>query len=140
MFRFRYFSLILFMAFICFQPASAQEDTDASRKAYYEERAREDAAYEMSLRENAEDEADFWESQEAYEKALKKRDKAAYRAYMKGKRDAYREHAAHCDSHCHHGPHFQYRATYYYSDYHHRPYRSGGVGVRIGSPRIRIGL
>lgn len=117
----------------------AQEESE-SRESYYEARAREDAAYEMSLKENEEDEAEFWESQENYEKALKKMDKKAYRAYMRGKRDAYREHAYHCGSHCHHGPHYEYRATYYYSDYHPGPSRQAGLGVRVRSPRIRIGL
>lgn len=131
--------LLSFPLALLFQISNAQE-VAPSPDTYYETRAREDAAYEMALQEDAEDEEDFWASQEAYEKALKKRDKKAYRAYMRGKREAYREHASRCGSHCHHGHHFEYRATYYYSDYYRRPARSGGIGVRVASPRIRIGF
>lgn len=131
--------LLSFPLLILSHLSSAQEEMP-SPESYYEARAREDAAYELALQEDAEDEADFWQSQEDYEKALKKRDKQAYRAYMRGKRDAYREHASHCGSHCHHGHHFEYRATYYYSDYYRRPYHSRGIGIQVGSPRVRIGF
>jgi hypothetical protein len=125
----------------------AQEPaSDQDQLSYYEQRAREDAAYEQSLELAEEEETDFWEDQERYEKELKKRDKKAYKAYMKGKRDAYAEHYEKCGHHCHHGSHYYSHATFYYHGYHgHRyyrgPYRTRvHTGVRIATPRVRVGI
>ncbi|NNF19456.1 MAG: hypothetical protein HKN61_06730 [Flavobacteriaceae bacterium] len=126
-------------------PILAQEQTEEDRISYYEERGREDAIYEQNLTTKEEaDEADFWEDQEAYEKELKARDRKAHRAYMKGKRDAYKEHYAYCDHHCHHGSHYYSHATFYYHGYYRsydRPSRTRvNTGIRIGTPSVRIGL
>jgi hypothetical protein len=126
----------------------AQEtDPEQEKLSYYEQRAREDAGYEQSLAiETEAEESDFWEDQQAYEKELKKRDRKAYRAYMKGKRDAYAEHYEHCDHHCNHGSHYYSHATFYYHGYygHHyyrRPYSTGvHTRVRIGAPSVRLGI
>ncbi len=126
--------------------AQNSEMTEAEKLSYYEQRAKEDATYEQSFTaDDPEDEEDFWEDQKTYERNLKKRDKKAYKAYMKGKRAAYAEHEAHCDNHCHHSEHYHYHASFYYHD-HNNYYRSYpsrttiGAGVRIGAPRVRIGL
>ncbi len=126
----------------------AQESPDGEeQQSYYERRAREDAAYEQSLALEDEAEAeDFWEDQEHYEKELKKRDKRAYKAYMKGKRDAYAEHYEHCGHHCHHDRHYYSHATFYYHGYHghyyyRRPYSTGiRTGVRVAAPSVRVGI
>lgn len=124
--------------------AQEKEVTEKEKLSYYEQRAKEDAAYEQSTEVTIEEEEEFWEGQKAYEKNLKKRDKKAYKAYMKGKRDAYVEHAAHCNSHCHHSDYYHSHTTYYYSynNYRRAPRRSTvvrtNVGVRV--PSVRIGL
>lgn len=125
----------------------AQEPvSEADRLSYYEQRAREDAAYEQSLVLKEEEASDFWYDQEQYERELKKRDKKAYKAYMKGKRDAYAEHYENCGHHCHHGSHYYAHANFYYHGYrshryYHRPYRSHiQTGIRIGSPKIGVGI
>ena len=112
--------------------------------SYYEQRAREDAVYEQSLTmQNEGDEEDFWKDQKRYEKDLKHRDKEAYKAYMKGKQDAYAEHEAHCDHHCHHSEHYHHQATFYYS-YHRYDYPSRraaiGTGVRVSAPSVKLGI
>lgn len=119
-----------------------QED----KLTYYEQRAKQDAEYEQSLvLEKEEDEADFWSDQKQYEKDLKARDKKAYKAYMKGKRDAYAEHEAHCGHHCGHSDYYHHHAHFYYSyhnTYYRNPSRRATLGTRVmlGSPSIRVGL
>ncbi|SFW15441.1 hypothetical protein [Cellulophaga fucicola] len=124
--------------------AQEKKTTEKEKLSYYEQRAKEDAAYEQSTEVVTEGEEEFWEEQKAYEKDLKKRDRKAYRAYMKGKRDAYAEHAEHCDSHCHHSNYYHSHATFYYSynNYRREPRRSTVVrtNVGIGIPKVRIGL
>lgn len=127
------------------QEKNEQSEERVKKQSYYEQRAKEDAIYEQSLKKGElEDEEAFWDSQQAYEKNLKKRDRKAYRAYMKGKRAAYAAHADYCDHHHHHSAHFYYYADHYYSSprYHyHRPnnYTVGtrvrvtpNVGIRVG--------
>ncbi len=119
---------------------------DQEKLSYYQQRAREDAKYEQSLAiGNDAEESDFWEEQESYEKDLKKRDRKAYRAYMKGKRDAYAEHYEHCGHHCNHGRHYYSHATFYYHGYgdyyYRRPYGRGThTRVRVGTPAVRLGI
>ena len=129
---------------------NAQKDTKEDtidKKTYYENRAAEDAKFEQQFKAEtkAEEEA-FWEAQENYEKDLKKRDRAAYKAYMQGKKDAYAEHYEHCSSHCHHGHYYYSHASFYYyrydGYYYNRHPRSTSVNtnVRVSSPRVRVGL
>ncbi len=120
--------------------------TEKEKRSYYEQRAREDAAYEQSLSLEEEEASDFWEDQQRYEKELKKKDRMAYRAYMRGKKDAYAEHYRHCDHHCQHGRHYYYHATFYYQgyhqDYYYRPSRRSHIrtGVGVGIPSVRVGI
>lgn len=136
----KYLLITCIFTFLPITMLQAQETSQEDPETYYERRAREDAAYELALKEDAEDEEEFWTSQQEYEQALKKTDKKAYKAYMKGKRDAYREHASHCNAHCHHGPRFEYRATYYYSNYPRSRQSSPTMSVRVRTPKVRIGL
>ncbi|WP_411767660.1 hypothetical protein [Winogradskyella sp. A3E31] len=134
-------------------PLIAQESTSESeqtidKKTYYEQRAKEDAKFEQQFKAESKDEEEqFWEDQKDYEKELKRRDRAAYRAYMQGKRDAYAEHYNHCNSHCHHNEYYYYHASYYhhgYRTYYYERYprRSTTIstGVRINTPRVKIGF
>lgn len=128
------------------QEVSKEKEETMDKTSYYEKRAKEDAKFEQEFKVETEGEAEeFWEEQEAYEKDLKKRDRKAYRAYMKGKRDAYAEHYEHCNHHCHHGSHYYHHASFYYYRYdpyyYHRPRRSSvSTGVRMNVPSVRIGL
>ncbi|WP_340066432.1 hypothetical protein [Ascidiimonas aurantiaca] len=140
--------ILLFILF--WSPAvfaqSAEEPSPQDKTSYYENRAREDAAFEQRFSAKSEEEEDkFWKEQKAYEKNLKKRDRKAYRAYMRGKRAAYREHIEHCDAHCHHSAFYYEHASFYYHGYHgygRRYPATHGVRarVRLGTPAIRIGL
>ncbi|WP_242205955.1 hypothetical protein [Aestuariivivens insulae] len=129
------------------QEPEAVDKKPVDKKTYYQNRAAEDAKFEQQFEaeSKAEEEA-FWEEQKYYEKDLKKRDKKAYRAYMKGKRDAYAEHYEHCDHHCHHGYYYYHHASFYYYGYHDYYYeryprrRSVTVGARINTPRVSLGL
>ena len=143
---FGFFTTLLALIFSTALTAQEKETqhTELDRDSYYEQRAREDAEYEQALAmRNEEDEKDFWKDQERYEKDLRKRDKKAYRAYMKGKRDAYAEHAAHCDHYCHHSDHYHRQAQMYctYHEYHY-PRRSTVVqtGVRVATPRVGLSV
>ena len=127
---------------------AAQENNDSDtmdKESYYEQLSRQDAAFEQSLDlANEDDEKDIWKDQKKYEKDLRKRDKEAYRAYMKGKHDAYAEHAEHCGSHCQHSEHYYQHAHFYfsYSDYHYPRHNNVAIrtGVQIASPRIGVSI
>ncbi|RKR13494.1 hypothetical protein CLV91_2214 [Maribacter vaceletii] len=139
-----YFLLPVFIMTISYTVKAQETETSKDKKiSYYEQRAKEDAAYEQSTKITVEEEEEFWEDQKAYEKNLKKRDRKAYRAYMRGKRDAYAEHAEYCDSHCHHSPHYHSHARFYYSShYRSEPRRTTVVRTNVGVnvPSVRIGL
>lgn len=141
---------LLTTAFVVMSFGLTAQETEAGSEeklSYYEKRAREDAQFEQSQKlENEKEEEEFWEDQKEYEKKLKKRDRKAYKAYMKGKRDAYAEHEQHCDSHCHHSSRYHYHASFYYHGHDHYEYRrsprrtSVRTNVGIGLPSIRVGL
>jgi hypothetical protein len=109
--------------------------------SYYEKRGKEDAAFEQSITvEEKQDEAAFWAEQKAYEKELKRKDKKAYRAYMRGKKDAYAEHATHCSNECHHSDYYHSHVHFYYQ--HHSQQKSQtriSTNLRLRTPS-RIGL
>ena len=144
--RLPFFSLAILL--FSFVGSMAQEVTSTEQEnlTYYEQRAKEDAQFEQSQQLAEDEEEEFWESQKEYEAQLKKRDKKAYKAYMKGKRDAYAEHRSHCDDHCRHSDHYHTHASFYY--YHNEPYRYRSyprgttirTGVGISVPSVGIGL
>ncbi|TXE09892.1 hypothetical protein FUA26_10420 [Seonamhaeicola algicola] len=142
-------ALLFTMSFSIYAQNSEDTAKNASvdKMSYYEKRAKEDAKFEQKFKaENTDEEESFWEEQKAYEKELKKRDKKAYRAYIRGKRDAYAEHYEHCDSHCHHGHHYYNHASFYYyrydGYYYKHPNRGTSINtnVRLRTPRISVGL
>ncbi|MBD0832265.1 hypothetical protein [Aestuariibaculum sediminum] len=124
-----------------------EKQSKPDKTTYYKTRAIEDAKFEQSYKAENKTEAElFWESQEAYENNLKKRDKKAYKAYMKGKQEAYAEHYKHCDQHCHHSNHYYHRATMYYYGYHDHYYyhsprrRTLSTKINLGSSGLRLGV
>lgn len=127
------------------QNKEVDSTTAVDKNTYYRERAKEDAKFEQQFeaKSKAEDEA-FWEEQEDYENNLKRRDRKAYRAYMKGKRDAYAEHYKHCEHHHHSDAYYSHATFYYYryNDPYYRPYhsRSYGTSVRVNTPSLRVGI
>lgn len=124
------------------QKEESSENKELSKTAYYQKRAKEDAKFEQQYEaKSKKEEKKFWKEQKAYEQELKKKDKEAYEAYMQGKRDAYAEHHNHCDSHCHHGYYYNNHTRYYYSyEYRSQPRYRTRTSVRVGVPRVRIGL
>ncbi|MBC3757626.1 hypothetical protein H7U19_04380 [Hyunsoonleella sp. SJ7] len=141
--------LIISLSFtINAQEVSKEKEESLDKTSYYEKRAKEDAKFEQEFKAETEAEAEeFWEEQEAYEKELKKRDRKAYRAYMKGKRDAYAEHYEYCNHHCHHGDHYYHHASFYYYRYdryyydrYPRPRNTVSTNVRANVPRVRVGI
>ncbi len=135
---------LLIFAFTFGLNAQNDESTNIDSKTYYKQRALDDAKYEQNLMvASKEEEQEFWEDQKRYEKKLKQRNKKAYRAYMKGKREAYQEHYEHCSSHCHHSQHYYNHATYYYYRYDRRNYyrsSNSGVRARIVIPGVSVGI
>jgi len=150
----KFFKTPIFILAICLSFAINAQNTEASNEttldktSYYQKRAAEDAKYEQQFStENKTEEEAFWEDQEAYEKELKRKDRKAYRAYMKGKRDAYAEHYENCNSHCHHGHHYYSHASFYYygynSYYYNRQPNQGtsiNTRARVIVPSVRVGF
>jgi hypothetical protein len=86
-----------------------------SHLAFFEERAHNDAAYELSMSwQNEEDEIDFWTDQRNYEQRLKEDYNQGYQVYIMSKRAAYMAHREFCDQECNHGDHFREQAAFYY--------------------------
>tara|TARA_R110000751_G_scaffold105189_3_gene201111 strand:+ start:4395 stop:4835 length:441 start_codon:yes stop_codon:yes gene_type:complete len=144
--RLQFLSLAILLFSFIGSIAQEVESTEKEKLTYYEQRAKEDAQFEQSQELAEAEEEEFWESQKEYERELKKRDRKAHKAYMKGKRDAYAEHREHCDSHCHHSQHYHTHASFYYYHNDHYSYRSYPrrttvrTGLGISAPSVRIGL
>ncbi|GEL09473.1 hypothetical protein SAMN05192550_1526 [Flavobacterium glycines] len=133
------------------QEAKVKSETTVNNHSdsmsYYQKRGVEDAQYELAFTaETKEKGKSFWKEQKEYEKALKQKDRKAYRAYMAAKKETYMEHYDHCDGHCHHDPMFYTYAGYYYygyeSPYYQRSYSPSTTTTRItvGAPSLRLGL
>lgn len=125
--------------------AKVSNQVKADNMSYYHQRGIEDAKHEQQFKAETEDEEiAFWENQKKYEKQLKAKDRKAYRAYMRGKRDAYANHYEHCDAHCHHSDHFYHNATFYYYGYNrYESYpHSNGITTRVGisTPNVSLDL
>ena len=118
---------------------------DSIKERYYKQRAQEDAKFEQrsKARSKSEDKK-FWKEQKEYERKLEKRDEVAYKAYLKGKKDAYTEHAENCNTHCNHSRYYHDHAAYYYHgfySYERRPRgRSTRTRVIVRAPSIRLGI
>ncbi|WNH08014.1 hypothetical protein [Thalassobellus suaedae] len=129
------------------QETEVSNEKLVDKKSYYQKRATEDAKYEQQF--NAETKADeevFWKDQKAYEDNLKRKDRKAYRAYMKGKKDAYANHYDHCNNHCHHSDYYYHHASFYYYRYNGYYYESDprrktiSTRARVSTPNIKVGL
>ena len=145
---------LTFILFLGFSIATTAQETDKAeekvfdKESYYKTRALEDAKYEQQFKaETKAEEETFWDDQKAYEEDLKRKDKRAYKAYMRGKKDAYKSHYAHCDNHCHHSDHYYHHASFYYYRYDgyyydRYPSRRNSINVRtrVSTPRVSLGL
>ncbi|GAA4290346.1 hypothetical protein [Aestuariibaculum suncheonense] len=140
-------AILLALSFSFNLQAQEQNENPQDKTSYYQKRAAEDAKFEQQFSAKTKaDETTFWEEQKDYEKALKRRDKKAYKAYMKGKQDAYAEHYTHCNNHCHHSDHYYQHASFYYYRYQYHYYynaprqRSFNTSVRLSTPGVRLGI
>lgn len=130
------------------QESEISNEKIIDKESYYQKRAKEDAKYEQQLTsENKEvEEETFWKEQKNYESNLKRKDRIAYNAYIKGKKEAYASHYEHCNSHCHHSDHYYDHASFYYyryDGYYYERYPSRstiGTRVNVNMPNVRLGL
>jgi hypothetical protein len=131
-----------FSVLVSAQESKTENTTKINKESYYQKRALEDAQYEQQFdAESKTDEDTFWKDQKQYEKDLKKRDREAYRAYIKEKKNAYARHYEHCDQHCHHSDYYYQHATFYYYRYDSYPRRRTiNTNVTVRTPRIRLGI
>lgn len=110
---------VILLLFGCSNFVLAQDhdvNSNLEKTSFFEQLAFKDADYEQSLvLNNEKDELDFWEDQKRYEQDLMNSDKAAYRSYMKAKKDAYHEHFQKCSSNCNHTKQNLKRAEEYLS-------------------------
>ncbi|WP_185782385.1 hypothetical protein [Croceivirga lutea] len=134
------FWLLSFVFLITFS-LNAQDVSIAS-SIYFQNRAKEDAAYEQSVKfKDTSDEEDFWKDQKGYEKDLKKKNKEAYLVYMKSKKEAYAKHSKHCSDACEHNKNF-YSHTYSYQSYERTYYPRRlvmGAQLRVDTPKLSLG-
>ncbi|GGK35517.1 hypothetical protein GCM10007962_32420 [Yeosuana aromativorans] len=127
--------------------SEASHKTTIDKKTYYQKRAMEDAKYEQqfSAKTKAEEET-FWKEQKNYENNLKKKDRKAYKAYMKGKEDAYASHYEHCNNQCHHSDYYYHQTSFYYYGYDRYYYErypqrnTISTSVQVRTPSVRLGL
>ena len=125
------------------QESETRNETTIDKQSYYQKRAKEDALYEQQFSaETKADEEAFWKEQKNYEKDLKKKDRKAYRAYMKEKKNAYYNHYEHCNHHCHHSDYYYHHASFYYYRYDQYPRRNRTINTRVqvSTPRVRLGI
>ncbi|PKQ45075.1 hypothetical protein [Confluentibacter flavum] len=143
------FVIVLSFSFITnAQDNDISNEATVDKKSYYQERAEEDAKYEQGFSsKNKAEEEKFWEEQKNYENDLKRKDKKAYKAYMKRKKAAYANHYEHCNHHCHHSDYYYHHASFYYYGYQGYYYEryprhrtTMGTNVRVNTPSVRLGL
>ncbi|MDF0707814.1 hypothetical protein [Flagellimonas okinawensis] len=113
----------------------AQEGKDS----FFRKQALKDAIREQSATyATLEDEKDFWQDQNQYEKDLESKDKDSYTVYMNAKRSAYSEHAELCGDHCTHSDFYYEQASYYFTyigDKNFTKEAIAGSIVQVASPR-----
>ncbi len=106
---------------------------------FYENQAWKDAHQEQSTSfSSLEDEKDFWQDQNRYEKDLKTKDNLAYHSYMIAKRAAYSKHAETCENHCTHSDYYYEQASIYFTYKNNENFSREAIGtlVQVASPRI----
>lgn len=125
----QYGTLLMLMLLAGLMTVRAQEHNHQASLEFFEDKARQDAAYEQGLHwNNAEDELDFWKDQRRFEEQLMKVDRPAFIAYLQNKKAAYLEHRESCDSSCEHGD-FYYLQASYYTQYKGDPLYGPGTAV-----------
>lgn len=82
--------------------------------AFFVRQAHTDAVYEQQLQlEGGKEEMDFWTDQRAFERELYRQNLAAYKVYIKAKRDVYSTHQQSCGPACMHGDYYYLQASFY---------------------------
>jgi len=127
------------------QENKEKDEIKIDKESYYQQRAIEDAKYEQQFNAKSKTEEEvFWNDQKQYEKDLKRRDRKAYRAYMKEKKSAYANHYKHCNHHCHHSDYYYHHAAFYYYRYdryyYPRSTRTINTSIKVRTPSVRLGI
>jgi hypothetical protein len=129
------------------QNTESSNEVNSDINSYYEKRAAEDAKFELEfIAKTKSEEETFWKEQKAYEKKLKRKNKKAYKAYIRNKKNTYAAHYEYCNQHCHHSDNFYYHASFYH--YHYRDYYyerqprhvTTTTRVFVRTPNIRLGI
>lgn len=110
-----------------------------SNGSFYEKQAWKDARQEQSTTfSSIEDEKDFWQDQNRYERDLQTKNKLSYNSYMNAKRNAYSEHAETCGGHCTHSDYYYQQASVYFTFKNNGNFSRKAIGtiVQVASPRI----
>ena len=76
--------------------------TDTKLLRFYEDLALRDAIYEQGLQLDHQDELDYWNDQENFERELGKSNFSFYLVYMKSKKEAHRKYLQECKGSCDH--------------------------------------
>ncbi len=105
------------MLFVALLPSAglAQLSLDAEETRFYQDLAINDAKHEQTLPAiGAEDEADFWRDQKAFEALLQANSPEAYQVYINAKSAVYRQHQLGCgEAYCDHSEAFIRQASFY---------------------------
>ncbi|WP_136466819.1 hypothetical protein [Flagellimonas onchidii] len=108
---------IMIIASFCCAGALAQDNVHAKfGLRFYEKLAQRDASYEHTFQmANHQDEQDYWNDQQNFERHLGTADFTSYLIYMKGKKEAYFSHLRSCDTTCGHSDLYFKKAGEYLS-------------------------
>ncbi len=93
----------LVLVLLTFSLPTLAQETPAStlRLRFYEQLAERDAQYEENMAFlSTQDEQDYWNDQEDYERMLGKSNFTLYLVYMKSKKQAYLKYLQNCDGSC----------------------------------------
>ena len=82
--------------------SQAQGTANSKLLRFYENLAERDAAYEQGFQLDQQDELDYWNDQENFERELGKSNFSFYLVYMKSKKEAHREYLKECEGSCVH--------------------------------------
>ena len=139
------FTVIIFLSGSFIFSQEKEKVSKEDLKSYYQKRAKEDAKFEQNFKASSKsEEKKFWKGQKHYEKDLKEKDRIAYEAYMKGKKDAYAQHYVYCSDHCHHSRYYHSHVNFYYDssyNYERRSNRrSTNTRIRFRTPKVSLGI
>ncbi|MEM9362431.1 MAG: hypothetical protein AAGA43_07350 [Bacteroidota bacterium] len=96
--------MLLLVLLLGFARQSQAQGIAANSKLlrFYENLAERDAAYEQGFKLDQQDELDYWNDQENFERELGKSNFSFYLVYMKSKKEAHREYLKACKGSCAH--------------------------------------